>query len=93
MKRYILGFLAFVGLNFAGLFSLGMIVGFVMALGGERNADTLLIATEGDRCDLLATEFYGTPELWWFVALSNNLSSNKPAQLSNICITFAPAFI
>ena len=41
MKRYILGFLAFVGLNFAGLFSLGMIVGFVMALGGERNADAL----------------------------------------------------
>jgi len=41
MKRYILGFLAFVGLNFAGLFSLGMVVGFVMALGGERNADAL----------------------------------------------------
>ena len=42
----------------------------------ERNADTLLIATEGDRCDLLATEFYGTPELWWFVATVNKLSSN-----------------
>ena len=41
MKKYILGFLAFVGLNLAGLFSLGMIVGFVMALGGERNADAL----------------------------------------------------
>ena len=43
----------------------------------ERNADTLLIATEGDRCDLLATEFYGTPELWWFVATVNKLSSNN----------------
>ena len=41
MKRYLLGFLAFAGLNFAGLFSLGMIVGFAMALGGERNADAL----------------------------------------------------
>ena len=41
MKRYILAFLAFIGLNFAGLFSLGMIVGFVMALGGERSADAL----------------------------------------------------
>ena len=41
MKRYLLGFLAFVGLNFAGLFSLGMIVGFAMALGGETNAEGL----------------------------------------------------
>jgi len=41
MKRYILGFLAFVGLNFAGLFALGMIVGFAMALGGETNAEGL----------------------------------------------------
>ena len=41
------------------------------------NEDTLLIATEGDRCDLLATQFYGTPDLWWFVALSNNLSTNN----------------
>ena len=43
----------------------------------ERNTDTLLIATEGDRCDLLATEFYGTPELWWFIATVNKLSSNN----------------
>ena len=41
------------------------------------NEDTLLIATEGDRCDILAEQFYGTPELWWFVALSNNLSTNN----------------
>jgi len=41
MKRYILGFLAFAVLNFAGLFALGMIVGFVMALGGETNAEGL----------------------------------------------------
>ena len=41
MKKYILAFLAFIGLNFAGLFSLGMIVGFAMALGGETNAEGL----------------------------------------------------
>ena len=41
MKRYILGFLAFAVLNLAGLFALGMIVGFVMALGGETNAEGL----------------------------------------------------
>tara|TARA_B100000287_G_C20544386_1_gene745955 strand:- start:165 stop:434 length:270 start_codon:yes stop_codon:yes gene_type:complete len=43
----------------------------------ESNNDILLIATEGDRCDRLATEYYGTPELWWFVATINKLSSNN----------------
>ena len=43
----------------------------------ENNSDILLIATEGDRCDLLATSYYGTPELWWFVATVNKLSGNN----------------
>jgi len=43
----------------------------------ENNSDTLLIATDGDRCDLLATAYYGTPELWWFIASVNKLSSNN----------------
>ena len=43
----------------------------------ESNSDILLIATEGDRCDLLSTSYYGTPELWWFVATVNKLSSNN----------------
>ena len=43
----------------------------------EKNSDILLIATEGDRCDLIAQEYYGTPELWWFVASVNNLKSNN----------------
>ena len=43
----------------------------------ESNDDILLIATEGDRCDRLATEYYGTPELWWFVATVNKLSGNN----------------
>ena len=43
----------------------------------EDNSDILLIATEGDRCDLLATTYYGTPELWWFVATVNKLSGNN----------------
>ena len=43
----------------------------------EKNSDVLLIATEGDRCDLISQEYYGTPELWWFVASVNNLKSNN----------------
>ena len=43
----------------------------------EKNSDVLLIATEGDRCDTLAFEYYGTPEFWWFIASVNKLSSNN----------------
>ena len=43
----------------------------------ENNSDVLLIATDGDRCDLIAQEYYGTSELWWFVASVNNLKSNN----------------
>ena len=42
----------------------------------EKNSDILLIATEGDRCDLLSMEYYGTPEHWWFIATVNKLSTN-----------------
>ena len=30
----------------------------------EDNSDILLIAVDGDRCDLIAQEYYGTPEFW-----------------------------
>ena len=43
----------------------------------EQNSDILLISTEGDRCDHLAQEYYGTVNLWWYVASVNNLKSNN----------------
>ena len=43
----------------------------------SQNSDILLIATEGDRCDLIAEQYYGTSDLWWFIASVNNLSSNN----------------
>ena len=42
----------------------------------DSNSDILLISTEGDRCDLLSQEYYGTPDFWWFIANANKLSSN-----------------
>jgi len=45
-----------------------------------KNDDLYFISTEGDRCDNLAYRFYGTPELWWFIARVNNLNAmNIPA--------------
>ena len=43
----------------------------------ESNTDILLIATEGDRCDLISQEYYGTPDFWWYIASVNNLKSNN----------------
>ena len=43
----------------------------------ERNDDMYFTAQEGDRCDNLAYRFYGTPELWWFIARVNNLTTNN----------------
>ena len=43
----------------------------------EDNSDILLIAVDGDRCDLISQEYYGTVELWWFIASVNNLSTNN----------------
>ena len=43
----------------------------------EQNSAVLLIATEGDRCDHLAQEYYGDVNLWWYIASVNNLKSNN----------------
>ena len=43
----------------------------------EDNSDILLIAVDGDRCDLISKEYYGTDEFWWFIASVNNLSTNN----------------
>tara|TARA_B100000941_G_scaffold223877_1_gene166096 strand:- start:85 stop:354 length:270 start_codon:yes stop_codon:yes gene_type:complete len=43
----------------------------------DDNSDVLLIATNGDRCDQLSQQYYGTPEHWWFIATVNKLSTNN----------------
>ena len=43
----------------------------------EQNSDILLIATQGERCDLISQEYYGTSEFWWYIASVNNLKSNN----------------
>ena len=43
----------------------------------EKNTDSYFIATQGDRCDVLANRFYGDSTLWWFIAKVNNLTTNN----------------
>ena len=43
----------------------------------ERNDDMYFISTEGDRCDLISEEYYGTTQYWWYIASVNNLKSNN----------------
>ena len=43
----------------------------------DQNSDILLIATQGDRCDVISQQYYGTPDFWWFIASVNKLKSNN----------------
>lgn len=36
--------------------------------------DVYIIATEGDRIDLLAYRYYGETRMWWVIAVANNLN-------------------
>tara|TARA_E500000331_G_scaffold318573_1_gene330702 strand:- start:1848 stop:2117 length:270 start_codon:yes stop_codon:yes gene_type:complete len=56
----------------------------------DNNSDILLIATEGDRCDVLSNVYYGTPKLWWFIASVNKLSSNNIPTGTQLRIPISP---
>ena len=43
----------------------------------DKNSDILLIATHGDKCDMISQQYYGTPDFWWFIASVNSLTSNN----------------
>ena len=55
----------------------------------ENNSDVLLITVDGDRCDLISQQYYGTPEYWWFIASTNNLTSNNIAAGTQISVRFS----
>ena len=39
------------------------------------DSDMYFITQYGDKLDTLANKFYGDPNLWWYIARINNLSS------------------
>ena len=39
--------------------------------------DIYVITQEGDRFDLLADQFYGNSNMWWFIARANNMKFNN----------------
>lgn len=36
--------------------------------------DMYIITTSGDRLDILANKYYGDKNLWWIIAVANNLN-------------------
>lgn len=36
--------------------------------------DLYIISTQGDRLDLLASQYYSDRNLWWVIAVANNLN-------------------
>ena len=43
----------------------------------ERNDDIYVMTQMGDRCDLLAHQYYGDASLWWYIAKANKLNYNN----------------
>ena len=41
------------------------------------DGDIFVITQTGDRLDLLAYQFYGDSQLWWYIAKANNLKFNN----------------
>jgi hypothetical protein len=41
------------------------------------NNDYYIIARAEDRLDLVATDFFGDPTLWWVVAMANDLPGDS----------------
>jgi len=39
--------------------------------------DSIIVANEGDRFDLLATKFYGSPRYWFVLASVNGLANGS----------------
>jgi len=41
------------------------------------NNDYYIVARADDRLDLIATDFFGDPTLWWVVAMANDLPGDS----------------
>ena len=56
----------------------------------EKNSDSYFLSQEGDRCDNLASRFYGDSSLWWFIAKVNNLTTNNIPAGTSLRIPITP---
>ena len=43
----------------------------------ERDTDIYVMTQMGDKCDVLAHQYYGDSSLWWYIAKANNLKFNN----------------
>tara|TARA_Y100000593_G_C4262648_1_gene313062 strand:+ start:603 stop:878 length:276 start_codon:yes stop_codon:yes gene_type:complete len=43
----------------------------------ETENDIYVLTQEGDRFDQLASQYYGDPSLWWYIARANNIKFNN----------------
>ena len=43
----------------------------------DTNSDIIVMTQAGDRFDLLANQFYGDPNLWWYIAKANKMKFNN----------------
>ena len=49
----------------------------------KKNNDIYLISQDGDRLDMLAQQYYGNTDLWWYIGRVNHINTlNIPAGTS-----------
>lgn len=54
------------------------------------NDDVYYQVKTGDRIDLIANSFYGTPQLWWVIAVANELEL-LPVELNDDLVLRIPS--
>jgi nucleoid-associated protein YgaU len=57
----------------------------------ESDEDVFIVTTDGDRLDNLAFQFYGNPQLWYFIANANGLFSMTVDAGTSLRIPGAPS--
>ena len=58
----------------------------------ESNDDIFIVSQHGDRLDNLAFQFYKDPNLWWYIAQANNLSSINVEPGVNLRVPISTGF-
>ena len=62
------------GISNPQVYSITSNTGTIYSSIPETDNDIWVITQPGDRFDLLAHQFYGDPNLWWYIAKANNLT-------------------
>lgn len=59
------------------------VLSFRYEFDGDEN---VYVLREGDRLDVLSYRFYGTPELWWYLAYVNGIMNPLELEVGKVLV-------